>query len=83
MMKLCASLSAASVRDAGAMYGFGFGADHTGRVVGNRFVVYRRAGWTWERCIETICVVGLVHYEANDIVFSHFLVKLDGIEEFH
>ena len=24
-----------SVGDAGAMYGFGFGADHTGRAVGN------------------------------------------------
>ena len=64
------------------MYGFGFGGDQTGRAVGNQFVVYRRAVWTWERCTKTICVVGIVNYEANEIVFPPFLVKLDGIEEF-
>ena len=31
------------VGDAGAMYGFGFVADHAGRAVGDQFVVYCRA----------------------------------------
>ena len=67
--------------DVGAMYGFGFGADHTGRAVGDKFVVYRQAVRTWGRCTETIGVVGLVHYEADEIFFPTFLVKLDGIED--
>ena len=33
------SLVCVPVGDVGVMYGFGFGADHTSRVVGNRFVV--------------------------------------------
>ena len=66
---------------AGAMYGFGFCADHTGRAVGDQFVIYRQAVWMWERCNETIGVVRLVHYESDEIVFPPFLVKLYGIEE--
>ena len=53
------------VSDAGAMYGFGFGAYHTGRAVGGRFIVYCWVVWKWERCTETIGVVSLVHYEAD------------------
>ena len=70
------------VGNAGAMYGFGFGADHTGCNVGDRFVVYLRAVWTWERCTKYLGSVGLVHYEADEVVFPPFLVNLDGIEEF-
>ena len=69
------------VGDASAMYGFGFGADYTGRTVGNRFVVYFRAFRTGERCTESLGVVGLVHYKADEVVFPPFLVKLDGIED--
>ena len=74
-------LECVPVGDAGAMYGFSFGADHTGCAAGNQFVVYRRAVWTWERCTKSLGVVGLVNYEANEIVFTPFLVKLDVIEE--
>ena len=49
------------------MYGFGFGVDQTGHPVGNRFVVYIWAVWTWEQCTNIIDVFGLVHYEANEI----------------
>ena len=69
------------VGDAGAMYGFRFGVDHTGRAVGDRFIVYLQAVRTWERCTKMLGVVVLVHYEANEDVFPLFLVKLDGIEE--
>ena len=63
------------------MYSFGFGTDHTGRAVGDRLVVYHRAVRTWERFTESLVVVGLVHYEANEVVFPPFLVKLYGIED--
>ena len=69
------------VGNAGTVYGFGFGADHTGRAVGDRFVVYRWAAWTGERCTESSGVVVLVHYEAGEVLFPPFLVKLYGIEE--
>ena len=71
------------VGDAGAMYGFVFGTDHTGRAVGDRFVVYCQVDRTWERYTETIGVVRLVHYEANEILFPPFLVKMYGIEKLH
>ena len=65
------------------MYGFGFGAYHTGCGVGDRFVVYRRAFRTGERCTKSLGVVGLVHYEADEVVFPPFLLKLDRIMELH
>ena len=74
-------LECVPVGDAGAMYGFGFGTDHTGCAVGDRFVVYCRMFRTGEQCTESLGVVGLVHYEADEVVFPPFLVKLDGIEE--
>ena len=74
-------LECVPVGDAGAMCGFRLGADHTGRAVGDQLVLYCRVVWTWKPCTETIGVVGLVHYEADEIVFPPFLVKMDRIEE--
>ena len=53
-------LECVPIGDVGVVYGFSFGADHTGRAVGDRFVVYCRAVRTWERCTKTIGVVRLV-----------------------
>ena len=63
------------------MYGFGFAANHFGRAVSDRFVLYRRAVWLWEWCTETLGVFDLVHYEADEVGFPPFLVKLYGKEE--
>ena len=49
----------------------------TGHAVGDQFVVYHRAVRTWERCTETLGVAGLVHYKADEVVFTPFLVKMD------
>ena len=65
------------------MYGFGFNADHTGRAVGDQFVVYRQAFCMGERCNKSLGVVRLVHYEANEVVIPSLFVKIDGIEELH
>ena len=63
------------------MYGFVFGADHTGCAVRDRFILYRQAFWTGEWCTKSLGVVGLVHYEEDEVLFPPFLVKLYGIEE--
>ena len=34
-----------------------------------------------ERCIKSLGVVGLVHYDSDEVVLSPFLVKLDEIKE--
>ena len=74
-------LECVPVGDAGTMHGFGFGEDHTGRTVGDRIFIYRQAVRMWERRTESIGVVDLVHYEANEVVFPPFFGKLDGIDE--
>ena len=56
-------LKCVPVRDAGAMYGFGFDADNTGRAVGNQFVVYCQEARAGKRCTKSFVVVKLVHYE--------------------
>ena len=71
-------LKCVPVGDAGAMYGFGFGADHTGCAVDDQLVVYHWAVRTWEQCTKTLSVVGLVYYEAGEVVFPPFLVKDDA-----
>ena len=43
-------LKCVPVGDAGAIYGFGFGADHIDCAVVDQFVVYCRAFWTGEWC---------------------------------
>ena len=54
----------------GAMYGFGFGADYSGRVFGNQFVLHRPSVRMREQFKELLSVVSLVHYEADEVVFS-------------
>ena len=63
------------------MCGFSSGADHTGCAVGDQFFVYRRAFRTGGQCTELLRLVGIFHYEADEVVFPPFLVKMDGIEE--
>ena len=67
------------VGDAGAMYSFGFGTDHTVCAIGDLFVVYCQAVQMWERCIKMLGLVGLVYFEADEVVFPPFLVNLDRI----
>ena len=81
-MKLCASLSASSNVSQLVMRAqcidLAFGVDHTGSAVSNRFFVYRQAFQTQEWCTKSLVVVGLVHYEADDVVFPPLLVKWMG-----
>ena len=56
------------------MDGLGSSADHTGRAVGNRFVVNRWKIRTGERSSKSRGVVRLVHDEAVEVVFHPLLV---------